>query len=521
MPEDVKKHMHELRPRSLDQQMLHVHMSMASTSLSSVLFTSRPITAALSKRQFQVWLLFLSLFWISSIRTCLSTLDEAKMSRRSWKFTVIELNHLAHHNQSDMQSSGVARIDLLSDNQVVPVQVQALGSSIMLNIEGETLPQVDGWCFTTRADHSRPDALKFMLLASNDGVEWEQVGSSSSFLDSFGKVKHLDGQFRISGERNQSVCIHFAKDHFYVRCILITAVIATALYFIGVGFAMAAHENKCRVIVGSAQMLAASTMSFVAFAGVTQVGFDAATDSDLVIAASCIFCFAYCFLIDQSAVLLCTTIASCIGMFMAVVDLICNHNVVTFVFAFTMNVGTFSFFKQITNNHDGHLKDSSALVKDDTFAYDAAWARVFQTFPDAVIKLESLVDSTWQSKVHDVHQYRPVPLIVTSPLGSPLATSLRRCWNLQPPFRRPSTENITARPASTCLLVSPPLAGQLLRPRSTEDHLVTADVVADVRLAAVQLGRLSLSLSRSSSIDDAALTSSLTRGLCAGRDSAQ
>lgn len=47
----------------------------------------------------------------------------------------------------------------------------------------------------TSEDHASPDVVRFMLLASNDGVEWEQVGSSSSFLDSFGNVRHSNGLF--------------------------------------------------------------------------------------------------------------------------------------------------------------------------------------------------------------------------------------------------------------------------------------------------------------------------------------
>lgn len=267
--------------------------------MSSVLFTSRPITAALSKRRFQIWLLLLSLYWISGIRTCTRTLASARISHREWNFTALDLNHRNHHNDSHTPSSGVARIDLLANNKVIHVEAQELGSSIRLSIPGDPLPQVDGWCFTTKQDHSTPDAVRFMLLASNGGMEWEQVGSSSSFLDSFGNVRHANGRFETPAARNATVCFSFSKYFFWVRCLLVTAKIVAALFWIAAGFAVAARENTGRVIVGSAQMLSAVTMACVAVSGVTQVGF--AEASDLIVAASCILCFAYCFLVDEAA----------------------------------------------------------------------------------------------------------------------------------------------------------------------------------------------------------------------------
>eukprot|EP00961_Rhodomonas_salina_P036377 488936-Rhodomonas_salina.5 len=100
-------------------------------------------------------------------------------------------------------------------------------------------------------------------------------------------------------------------------------------------------------------------------------------------------------------------VAGILGQGGTLVHLTFFHNVVLFVFASMLSVGNTAFFMTLFKICRGHLEASLALVKDGNLAYEVWWAALLENNADALAKLQTLVDNTWQPKVAKVFQYPP------------------------------------------------------------------------------------------------------------------
>lgn len=54
--------------------------------------------------------------------------------------------------------------------------------------------------------------------------------------------------------RNATICFSFAKNFVWVLCLLVVSTIVPVLYFIAVGFAVAAREKRCRISTWPARL---------------------------------------------------------------------------------------------------------------------------------------------------------------------------------------------------------------------------------------------------------------------------
>ncbi len=191
---------------SLDKQMLQIHLSVAGVSFSSTLFTSRPVTTAFAKWQFQLYVFVLGLFLLTPpVGHWREVFRGSTREGRMWKFSIFELrsaplSELHQYHASGSFTVKYGGVALISG----PHSLNHDGSEAVIELAGEGASVADEWCFRTDATNASRDPVRFSLHRSHDNSQsWEAVGSSVSFIDTMGGMAHHGGFFDTRDERGK------------------------------------------------------------------------------------------------------------------------------------------------------------------------------------------------------------------------------------------------------------------------------------------------------------------------------
>mmetsp|Transcript_23383 Transcript_23383/g.58666 ORF Transcript_23383/g.58666 Transcript_23383/m.58666 type:complete len:854 (-) Transcript_23383:39-2600(-) len=172
-------------------------MAMAGVSDSSVLWTSTPFAASLTKRWMRMGLVvFAFIFALFGYQGSVVTSYCGTVDFRMYRFTNLEMRHQPHGTEPShhhVGEIGLLRKGCRLDHSQATVTSKGPEMTIVFpeggaqtcGIHGgreatQSASSSDGWYFKTRGKGSPDqDPVKFKFEGSDDGVEWTLVGASS------------------------------------------------------------------------------------------------------------------------------------------------------------------------------------------------------------------------------------------------------------------------------------------------------------------------------------------------------
>jgi len=199
-------------------------MAMAGVSDSSVLWTSTPFAAAMTKQWMRVLLVaFALVFAAFGIRGIEVTSYSGNVDFRYYRFTNLEMRDQPHG--TDPSHHQIGQLGLLRRGCRLShdhARVTYRGPSMFLEFAEGAEPACDihggkaitaspsssdGWYFTTKARGSPDqDPVRFVFEGSNDGEEWTVVGASSWTRGTDGRPLYVPrwGKYPTPVERRSS-----------------------------------------------------------------------------------------------------------------------------------------------------------------------------------------------------------------------------------------------------------------------------------------------------------------------------